>query len=116
MKNSTSWAQQQVERKFGMLKQHVLRFTWRGIVDENIRAGHFFLHQKPYLTRLKPITLVEKTADTAELCNRDHSSFRSLLMSTLWLTKTKRDILQEIVQSQTEMINPKGIYVKQLDG
>eukprot|EP00959_Pyramimonas_sp_CCMP1952_P187045 3911449-Pyramimonas_sp.AAC.1 len=89
------------------MKHHMLPFTWCGIVHEMIRPGHLFLHQKPYLQRLKPMSLVEKTADTPELCDKDHHYFRSLLMSLLWLTKTRCDILQEIVQLQTEMINPK---------
>ena len=33
----------------------------------------------------------------------------------LWLTKTRLDILQEIVQLQTEMICPRGIHVKQIN-
>eukprot|EP00959_Pyramimonas_sp_CCMP1952_P018492 390665-Pyramimonas_sp.AAC.1 len=37
-------------------------------------------------------------------------------MSLLWLTKTRCDILQDIVQLQTEMIKTKGIHVKQLNG
>ena len=33
----------------------------------------------------------------------DHFSFRSLLMSMLWICRTRMDLLQEIVQLQTEM-------------
>eukprot|EP00959_Pyramimonas_sp_CCMP1952_P332681 6966733-Pyramimonas_sp.AAC.1 len=61
------WVEQRVESKFGRMKHRALPFTWRGIIHEKLRPGQVFLHQKPYLNRLKPITLVEKAADAAEL-------------------------------------------------
>eukprot|EP00959_Pyramimonas_sp_CCMP1952_P101884 2131049-Pyramimonas_sp.AAC.1 len=36
-------------------------------------------------------------------------------MSMLWQTKTRCNILPEIVQLQTEMVNPRGMHVKQLN-
>eukprot|EP00959_Pyramimonas_sp_CCMP1952_P003144 65024-Pyramimonas_sp.AAC.1 len=64
---------------------------------------------------LKPIARVEKTAGMADLRNKDGSSFRSLLMRLIWLTKTRCDTIREIVHLQTEMVDPRGIHVKQFD-
>eukprot|EP00959_Pyramimonas_sp_CCMP1952_P101885 2131049-Pyramimonas_sp.AAC.2 len=73
---NTQWVQQRVESTFRKMKHHILPFTWCGIVHERLRPGHFFLRQKPYLMKLKPIVLVEKTADMTELGDTDHHSFR----------------------------------------
>ena len=64
------------------------------------------------------LTTVETTVkyqDNDELRDADHFKWRSLLMCMLWLCRTRQDLLQDIVQLQTEMVQPKGRHVKILN-
>ena len=109
------WVKQMVESIFGTPKSHALPFTWCGIVHEQLGEGHYFLHQIPSLEKLKSLQLMAKYNDTDELKDGDYSKFRSLLMSMLWLTKTRLDLLHSIVLLQTEMICPRAVHAKQLN-
>ena len=102
------WIQDAVERRFGKLKRNELPFTWCGIVHECLKPGHYFLHQTQYLDKLNPICPSRKYNDTSELADIDFSAVRSLIMSFLWLCRTRQDVLQTVVALQTEMLFPTG--------
>jgi len=114
------WVQRKVEERFGKLKRHTLPFTWCGIVHERYLSRidghyHYFLHQLPYLKKLKPIQFSQQTGDCENLCDADYSQFRSLTMSLLWLCKTRGDILTDVVLLQTEMHIPLGKHFKRIN-
>ena len=98
------WCEERIQKRFGKLKRNQLLFAWCGMVHEQLSPGHFFIHQTPYLKRINPVQLVQKVKDTAHLGDADYFAFRSLLMSMLWLCKTRQDLLQEICALQTAMV------------
>ena len=106
------WVEEQAEKKFGKLKRHTLPLTWCGIVHEQLSSSHYFCHQKHYLERLKPMQATQRYADGASLADADYSAFRSIVMSLLWLCRTRTDIIFDVVSLQTKMHDPKGKDIK----
>ena len=51
-----------IEKKFGNPKRHAMPFTYLGIVHERLSPQHVWLHQKPYLMKLKPAVSSRKIA------------------------------------------------------
>jgi hypothetical protein len=112
-----SWAKSQIEKRFGKLKGSALPFTYLGIDHIRLTPNHVFLHQEPYLMKLHPIALSSerKAQKTSALVPTEHTEFRSLLCSMLWLCLTRMDLVSEIVQLQQEMIHPLVSHVLELN-
>ena len=101
-----------LDARSGRLKRHTLPFTWCGIVHERLSPIHYILHQAPYLLKLKTIQFTQQTSENESLCDVDCSQHRSLVMSLLWLCKTRGDLLTNVVLLQTEMHIPCGRHMK----
>lgn len=98
-----------IETRFGKVKRNTLPFTYLGI--EHVRFGpqHLFLHQEPYLLKLKPMEILphrRKADKSSPLDQTEHHAFRSLLCSILWLCLTRVDLVADVVQLQQEMVHP----------
>ena len=81
-----------IERQFGNPKRHGMPFTYLGIVHERLSATHVFLHQGPYLEKLKKAVSsrdLAKVSDGQALQPDEHKEFRSLLCSLLWACQTR---------------------------
>ena len=91
------WVIRMIEHRFGKLKQNQFPFTWCGIVHELVAPRHFVLHQRPYAERMRPAVPSIKLSDTKELNDVDHKSFRSIVMSLLWLCRTRNDSHLDVV-------------------
>ena len=113
--NFIRWIEEQAEKRFGTLKRNELPFTWCGVVHERLSVGHYFCHQKPYALRLKLMQPTRRYADAASLDDADYSTFRSMTMSLLWLCRTRSDLIFDVVQLQTKMVDPKGKDIKLLN-
>ena len=98
----------QIEKRFGKLKHHRMPFTYIGIVHQRLSAHHIFLHQEPYLMKLRIIDIASsrKKDKTSPLTAVEHKQFRSLLCSVLWLCLTRQDLVADVVQLQQDMVKP----------
>ena len=107
----------QVEQYFGTVKRSALPFVYIGINHVRTPVGSLFLHQSPYLSKLKSVQLDDGRSrqDNASCDDLEHFNYRSLLCSMLWLCLTRQDIVHETVLLQTSMQAPLIKHVKQLN-
>ena len=94
-------------------------FTYLGIVHERLTAHHVFLHQQPYVSKLKPAVSdreVSRVSDGTPLTTVEHKEFRSLLCSLLWVCQTRMDLSHDVVALQSEMVTPRVEHFKSVNG
>ncbi len=109
-------AQQALEKRFGKLKRNKLPFTYLGVEHVRHSPTHIALYQHEYLSKLKPIPIMDKRRpDQEPLSSSDNTAFRSLLCSLLWLCLTRLDLISSVLLLQQEMVRPVFSHLKEVN-